>query len=384
MDTNRRIAREKKIPSRDQVAQISPAPDRITAVGGDPLAGVRVVVAPLCGITDSVFRKICLDRGADLAVTEMISSEGLVRNSKHVRAIRHLNMSDGPLSLQMFGSDPEMMGEAAAILSELNPRFIDMNFGCPVRKIVNRNGGSAILKDTDLLGRICARVVEKSKVPVSAKIRAGWDDSAAEQVGDLARVIEDTGVSMIAVHARTKAQAFKGKANWLLVKAVKDAVSIPVVGNGDVVDSASYFRMREETGCDAVMVGRAAIGNPWVFEEIAAAIAGREFTPPSPRRRVEALLEHVGLAVDCYGEALGMISTRRMMAAYLKRLPNAREIRSKIMQCEEYAILQALLNEYLNQIESNFSDQSDDDEGRGAVGQRVNPQGANIQMHPRT
>ena len=358
MDRNRRM----RVPSRDQIAGTVPASDGIGHKGEDSLAGVRVIVAPLCGVTDSVFRKICLDRGADLAVTEMISSEGLVRNSSHVRSVRHLNMSDGPLSLQIFGADAEVMGEAAAILSELNPRYIDMNFGCPVRKIVNKNGGSAILKDTKHLARICECVVEKSKVPVSAKIRAGWDKATEENVSDLARVIEDTGVSMITVHARTKAHAFKGKANWLLVKAMKDAVSIPVVGNGDVIDAESYFRMREETGCDAVMIGRAAIGNPWVFKEVAAAIEGREYVPPSPRERVGALLEHVRLAVMYYGEYLGVISTRRMMSAYLKRFRNAREIRSKLMACDEFAALEDLMHGYLAEIEK-FDDNV---EGRAA------------------
>jgi tRNA-dihydrouridine synthase B len=362
MDGNGKKNKMRRVPSRDQIAGTAPAPDGIGHQRGDPLGGVRVIVAPLCGVTDSVFRKICLDRGADLAVTEMISSEGLVRNSSHVRSVRHLNMSDGPLALQIFGADAEVMGEAAAILSELNPRYIDMNFGCPVRKIVNKNGGSAILKDTKHLVQICERVVEKSKVPVSAKIRAGWDKATEEDVSDLARVIEDTGVSTITVHARTKAQAFKGKANWLLIKAMKNAVSIPVVGNGDVIDAESYFRMREETGCDAVMIGRAAIGNPWVFKEIAAAIEGREYMPPSPRERVGALLDHVRLAVEYYGEFLGVISTRRMMAAYLKRFRNAREIRSKIMACDEFAALEVIMHDYVTEIEEF----NNDAEGRAA------------------
>ena len=309
-----------------------------------------MVLAPLCGITDAIFRKICLDHGADMVVTEMISSEGLVRNSHHIRAVRGLNMSEGPLSLQIFGSDPETMAESAAILSELEPRFIDMNFGCPVRKIVSHNGGSAVLKDIDLLHRICRRVVESSAVPVSAKIRSGWDKPTATTLRDIGRAIEDAGVSMITVHARTRKQGFKGSANWRLVSEIKDVVDIPVVGNGDVMGPDEYVEIREMTGCDAVMIGRGAIGNPWVFEQIKAAIDGVDYAPPTPNERVETMLAHVRLAVAEYGEPTGVVITRKIMAAYLKRLPHARELRARVMTCDSLALLESMLTAYLAEI----------------------------------
>ena len=266
----------------------------------------------------------------------------------------------GPLSLQIFGADPDTMGEAAAILSELQPRFLDMNFGCPVRKIVTKSGGSAVLRDVDLLHRICRRVVERSSVPVSAKIRAGWDKPTAGSLREIGSVIEDVGVSMVSIHARTKKQAFRGRANWELIRELKESVSIPVIGNGDVVDADSYFRIREETGCDAVMIGRGAIGNPWIFDEIRAAEAGRPYTPPAPEERVMALLTHVRLAVESLGEPTGIILTRKVMSAYLKRLPNARELRGRIMTCDRLDALERIFGDYLQHLGANGSEAADD------------------------
>jgi len=339
--------------SRDLIAGTPAVPPERRPEDGHPLAGVDVMLAPLCGITDAVFRKVCLDHGADMAVTEMISSEGLVRNSHHVRAVRDLDMSNGPLSLQIFGSDPETMGEAAAILSELEPRYLDMNFGCPVRKIVSKNGGSAMLRDVKHLNRVCKRVVERSRVPVSAKIRSGWDKPTAESLRDIGHAIEDAGVSMVAIHARTRKQAFKGKANWLLIKTIKEAVSIPVVGNGDVTGPESYFELKAQTGCDAVMVGRGAIGNPWIFDEIKAAIERRDYQPPPHSERVQGLLAHVKLSVQRLGEPTGLIVLRKIMAAYLKRLPNARELRGQLMTCEHLEALEALLDKYLRELDES-------------------------------
>jgi tRNA-dihydrouridine synthase B len=329
------------------VEATSPTPSHLLPKNGNPLEGIRVVLAPLCGFTDAVFRRICLDEGADLVVTEMISSEGFVRNSPQIRALHFLDMNDGPLSLQMFGSDPEAMAETAAALSELRPRFIDLNFGCPVRKIINQNGGAAVLKDLKLLEAICRRVVERSRVPVSVKIRSGWDKSTSEQLCEIARVIEGSGASMITVHARTKSQAFEGKADWQLIRLVKESVSIPVIGNGDVTSAEAYRKMVEMTGCDAVMIGRAAIGNPWIFAEIRAAIEGREYPGPAPRDRVASLLSHVRLNVNNDGEPLGVITARRAMTAYLKRVPNARDVRSKIMSCTRMEELEEALGGYL-------------------------------------
>lgn len=314
--------------------------------------GARVILAPLCGITDSVFRDICLEHGAEMAVTEMISSEAVTRGKVDaVRALRGLDTARGPLSLQIFGGDPERMGVTAERLSRLEPAYIDMNFGCPVRKIVTQNGGAAVLRDTHLLARICREVVRRSHVPVSAKIRAGWDTASGERIRDIARTIEDAGVSMLAVHARTRKQRFDGRANWDLIAAARDAVAIPVVGNGDVGSPDDFFAMARHTGCDAVMIGRGAIGNPWIFSEIRARLDGRRYTPPGVRERVEVMRTHVRREVEADGEPHGVVTSRKVMAAYVKRLPGARELRGAMMRITRLEPLEALFLAYLDGLD---------------------------------
>jgi tRNA-dihydrouridine synthase B len=313
--------------------------------------GARVILAPLCGVTTAPFRRICLEHGADMAVTEMISSEAMTRGKEEdCRALRGLDVREGPLSVQIFGGDPVRMGETAARLSEMQPGYVDMNFGCPVKKIVNGGGGSAVLREVELLGNICREVVRRSSAPVSAKIRAGWDRPTGEKVRELARAIEDAGVTMLALHARTRAQGFEGRANWDLIAEAKRAVSIPVVGNGDVRAADDVVRMAEQTGCDAVMIGRAAIGNPWIFQEIKARLDGRDFTPPTPRERVAVLLRHVGESVRLDGEPGGVIASRKVMAAYLKRMPRVKSVRGGLMTARTLAELRDHLFAYLDEI----------------------------------
>lgn len=313
--------------------------------------GARIILAPLCSITTAPFRRICLRHGAEMAVTEMVSSEAVTRGkSRECRAIRGLDTSEGPLSIQIFGADPERMGETAARLCESEPEYIDMNFGCPVKKIVAQKGGSSVLRDLDLLHRICKEVVRRSERPVSAKIRAGWDKPTGEKVREIARAIEDAGVSMLAIHARTKKQGFGGEANWELIAHARDAVDIPVVGNGDVRCANDVFAMHELTGCDAVMIGRAAIGNPWIFGEIRARMDGTPYAPPSARERVAMLRTHVREAVAIEGEPTGVITTRKVTAAYVKYLPNARELRGRLMQVLTLDELENTLSSYLEQV----------------------------------
>lgn len=286
-----------------------------------------------------------------MVVTEMVSSEAMTRGkSEDCRALRGLERDEGPLSLQIFGGDPVRMGETAARLSEMEPEYIDMNFGCPVKKIVNGGGGSAVLREVELLGDICREVVRRSSVPVSAKIRAGWDRPTGEKVRELACTIEDAGVSMLALHARTRSQGFSGVANWDLIAEARRAVSIPVIGNGDVKSAEDVARMAEHTGCDAVMIGRAAIGNPWIFEEVKTRLEGREYVQPTPRERVMVLVRHVQEAVRIDGEPGGVIASRKVMGAYLKRMPRAKSMRAGLMQSRTLSELNDLLGAYLQEI----------------------------------
>jgi tRNA-dihydrouridine synthase B len=332
------------------VARImGPIPMVLSNLQGLP-NGARVILAPLCGVTTAPFRRICLEHGADMVVTEMVSSEAMTRSREmYCKALHGLDVAEGPLSLQIFGGNPLRMGETAARLSEQQPEYLDMNFGCPVKKIVNGNGGSAVLKDVQLLSDICGEVVRRSSVPVSAKIRAGWDRPTGEKVRELARTIEGAGVSMLTIHARTRAQGFSGEANWDLIAEAKRAVSIPVVGNGDVRGAEDVLRMHAHTGCDAVMIGRAAIGNPWVFDEVKTILEGREFTPPTPRERV-AMLRHIAEAVRLEGEPGGVIASRKIMAAYLKRAPAVREARGALMQARALSEVRDIMGAYLDGI----------------------------------
>jgi len=326
-------------------ARPRPVPGALPGLPG----GERVLLAPLCGITSAPFRRICLEQGAEMAVTEMVSSEAMTRgNRAQCRALDGLDMSAGTQAIQIFGGDPERMGETAAILSEeFAPRYLDMNFGCPVKKIVKGGGGSAVLRDLRVLGAICKRVVARSRVPVSAKIRAGWDKPTGSIVRDIARTVEDAGVNMIAVHARTRKQGFAGSANWELIAAVKDAVSIPVVGNGDVNGADEAIAMHAQTRCDAVMIGRGAIGNPWVFAEVRARLDGGAYTPPTPGERARTLLRHAREAARQDGEPHGIIGMRRAMGAYVKHLPGARELRASLMQATTLAELETALAGHL-------------------------------------
>ncbi len=301
--------------------------------------------APMAGVTDRPFRRICRRMGSIYVTTEFISSVGLVRGREKVRAMAVYDEEERPLGIQLFGADPEAMAGGAVAAAAMKPDFIDINFGCPVKKVVRNNGGSSCMRDLGLMERILRAVDEAVDLPVTVKMRTGWDDSSRNAV-EAARMCEEAGAAWVVVHGRTRAQLYSGKADLDIIRQVKEAVSIPVIGNGDVVDAASYQRMLDETGVDAVFIGRGAIGNPWVFAEIEAHRAGEPWTPPSLTERVELLIEHLRTRVDELGEYKGVVSFRTQMSQYLKGLPGVSVLRKQLFALTGPEQIEALLREF--------------------------------------
>ena len=274
---------------------------------GDVQLESPFVLAPLAGVSDSPFRQLAREQGAAAVYTEMVSSDGLVRGNKMTMDYIAFEPHERPIGVQLFGSDPAVMADATRVLSELPPEqrpdLIDINMGCPVRKVVTRNAGAALLQDVPLIERIVSAMASVSSLPVTAKIRLGWDGHSRNVV-EVAKALEGAGAKAVAIHARTRAEKFEGLAHWDMIGAAKQAVGIPVIGNGDVRTAADAVRMLRQTGCDGVMLGRAAFGDPWVFKRILAlADRGEELAPPTAEERLQAGVRHLGMLVKTAGEA---------------------------------------------------------------------------------
>lgn len=311
-----------------------------------------VVYAPMAGISDSPSRRIARRFGADITVSELVSSEGVVRNSKKTIDLGRFKQDERPFGIQIFGASPETMTSAARTLAEFAPDFIDINFGCPVRKVVGKNGGSSILRDLPLMGRIIAGVVQAVDVPVTVKIRSGWQENNPVFV-EAGRVAQDSGASAVALHPRFRTQGFDGRAEWSHIGELKQALDIPVIGNGDVFCPEDAGRMFDETGCDAIMVGRASIGNPWIFERIKSFLKTGAYPPePGPRQRIELALEHFALNIEYYGLPTAVYRMRSGFCRYIKGLPGAGLIRSRIIRLESPSEIKELLYKYLDDLET--------------------------------
>lgn len=313
------------------------------AIGGVPVDGYTIL-APLAGVTDRSFRILCREQGASVAVTEMVSARGLADG--HERSSEYLDFDEDehPISVQVFGSDPEVMAEGARVIEARRPDIIDVNCGCPVKKIVNRNAGAALMKDPAHLGRVIAAMVNAVNVPVTLKIRSGWDET--ENASEVARAAEDAGAAAIAVHARSRSARFGGSADWDVIARVRAAVDIPVIGNGDVRDADAAEKMVRETGCDLVMIGRWAIGNPWIFAEIEAFLAsGERAAPPTVVERVKTAIRHLRLSVEAKGPRKGVYELRRSLAAYIKPIEGSKAMRPALMTEDDPDGVEALLHE---------------------------------------
>lgn len=287
-------------------------------------------LAPMAGVTDAAFRQVCGDVGAAYTVSEMISAKAMEFDDKKTASLADISHDQCPVFLQLFGAEPACMAQAAGKLARLSPAGIDINMGCPVPKITGSGAGSALMRDPALCGEIVRAVKEAAGLPVTVKIRAGWDQASRNAV-EVAQACEAAGADAVCVHGRTRDQLYQGRADWGIIRQVKDAVGIPVIGNGDVADPLSAGAMLAETGCDMVLVGRGALGNPWIFRDINAHLRNESLImpPPTLTQRLLVMRRHIGLMCEYKGERRGMSEARKHVAWYMKGLRGAAEFRRR-------------------------------------------------------
>ncbi len=307
------------------------------------------MLAPLAGVSNRPFRLLARRYGAALVYTEMVSSEGIVRSHARTLDMMRFAADEQPIGIQLFGANPEVLARAAGqVVRDFKPDLIDLNLGCPVKKVVNKNGGAAILKDLTLTEEILWAVVETSRpTPVTVKMRTGWDESTPVYL-EAAAVAERSGVAAVCLHARSRSRGYAGEADWGAIKRLKQAVSIPVIGNGDVRTAADAGRMLKETGCDLVMIGRAAMVNPMIFAEANAYLqTGVEPEPPSMQEKIELARTHARLMVEEYGEYRGCLMMRRHLGWYVSGFPHASRLRPLLFQVGSLADMDRIFSEYL-------------------------------------
>jgi len=311
----------------------------------------RVLLSPLCGVTDSPFRMLAKKHGAAMVFCEMTSSDGLVRKNPKTYELLEYRPEERPIGAQLCGADPAVMADAARICADLGFDSIDLNYGCPVRKVIAREAGAAMLTDLDRLDRVTSAVVKAVSLPVTAKIRIGWDKEHTN-APDVAKVLEASGVRWIAIHARSRSEKFTGKAHWEVIGEVKQATSLPVIGNGDVKTPEDAERMVRETGCDGVMVGRGSFGNPWLFGRAERLLAGEDPGPePTPRERIETAVTHLHDLARKKGEYAAVLM-RKHIAWYVRGLYDNSTLCREINHAKSPAEAEALLWRYLEKLES--------------------------------
>ena len=304
-----------------------------------------VALAPMAGISDLPYRVICREFGCGLTVSEMVSAKGLLYKNEKTLAMLQIDEAERPTAIQLFGSVPEELAEAARIVEAQGADIIDFNMGCPVPKVVNNGEGSALMKVPELAGKILEAMVKAVRVPVTVKFRAGWDEEHRNAV-EIAKIAEASGVAAVAVHGRTRNQFYMGKADWEIIRRVKEAVRIPVFGNGDVFTAGDGLRMFKETNCDGLMLARGAYGNPWLFTQLRAALEGKDIPAVTAEEKLQQIILHATALVDFKGEKIAIREMRSHASAYIKGLPRASEYREKFHRLETLREMADLVNSY--------------------------------------
>lgn len=307
----------------------------------------KVFLSPMAGVTDLPFRLICKEQGCGLLYTEMINGKALCYDDENTKKMLKIEEEEHPVAVQIFGSGPEFMGRATEIMNDYSNEILDINMGCPAPKVVKNGDGSALMKNPKLAEEVLRAVVKNSKKPVTLKIRKGWDDNSVNAV-EIAKIAEDCGISALAIHGRTREQFYTGKADWDIIAEIKKNLSIPVIGNGDVFTIEDSINMLDKTGCDAIMIGRGAQGNPWIFKRINHYMNTGEILPePTLNEKISTAIKHLKLAVEEHGEYVAVREMRKHIAWYLKGLRNSAKLRDEINKIEDYQEVVSKLEYYM-------------------------------------